>query len=290
MPLCDYGCGQEANFQFKNGKWCCSKNISLCECVKNKIREKRKGTTLSKDHKQKISQTLKGRKASTKTRLKMSIARKGKKHPNYGKKFSIETKKRISESVTGEKNHNHWKTYYTDKNIPLYDTYAHQLITEEMPKRDIEDRNILSVICSLCKKRFIPDLNSVRNRVRSLKGTSDGECRLYCSEDCKNLCQVFNRSIWPKDFHPDISREVQPELRKMRFELDNYTCQKCGKHQTELEDELHCHHIEGIQWEPLESADLDKVITLCKLCHSEVHKIKGCNYNDMKCDKGNRIT
>jgi len=24
MKLCDYGCGQEAKYQFKNGKWCCS--------------------------------------------------------------------------------------------------------------------------------------------------------------------------------------------------------------------------------------------------------------------------
>ena len=23
MPICDYGCGQEAIIQFKNGKWCC---------------------------------------------------------------------------------------------------------------------------------------------------------------------------------------------------------------------------------------------------------------------------
>jgi len=36
--LCDYGCGQEAKYQFKNGKWCCSKNVSQCSEIKNKIR------------------------------------------------------------------------------------------------------------------------------------------------------------------------------------------------------------------------------------------------------------
>ena len=30
MILCDYGCGQEAIYQFKNGKWCCSKNYQSC--------------------------------------------------------------------------------------------------------------------------------------------------------------------------------------------------------------------------------------------------------------------
>lgn len=37
---CEYGCGQEANYQFKNGKWCCSSNISKCPAIKNKMYEK----------------------------------------------------------------------------------------------------------------------------------------------------------------------------------------------------------------------------------------------------------
>ena len=28
--LCDYGCGQEAKYQFKNGKWCCSEKRNYC--------------------------------------------------------------------------------------------------------------------------------------------------------------------------------------------------------------------------------------------------------------------
>jgi len=34
--LCDYGCGQEATYQFKNGKWCCSKNCNSCKEIKRK--------------------------------------------------------------------------------------------------------------------------------------------------------------------------------------------------------------------------------------------------------------
>jgi len=283
MPLCDYGCGYEAKYQFKNGKFCCNKNISLCEKIKKDIGKKNKGNILSEEHKQKISRSLKGHKLSSKTKIKMSIAKKGKKHSNYGKKFSIKTKNKISKSVSGEKNHSYWKKNYTDNNIPLYDTYADQLISEENPKRDIKDKNVLTVICTLCKIRFIPDINVVRNRVRALKGTSDGECRIYCSEECKQKCQVFNRSVYPKDYTPDYSREVQPELREMRLEFDNYICQRCNKHKIDLNSPLHCHHIEGIKWEPLESADIDKVITVCKDCHKEIHKIEGCGYHDMKC-------
>jgi len=35
--LCDYGCGKEALYQFKNGKWCCSKNIAMCNNKKKQI-------------------------------------------------------------------------------------------------------------------------------------------------------------------------------------------------------------------------------------------------------------
>lgn len=39
MRLCDYGCGREAKYQFKNGKWCCSKHVNQCP----KLREIVKG-------------------------------------------------------------------------------------------------------------------------------------------------------------------------------------------------------------------------------------------------------
>lgn len=35
MELCDYGCGQEAKFFFKNGKKCCSRNHKSCPSLKN---------------------------------------------------------------------------------------------------------------------------------------------------------------------------------------------------------------------------------------------------------------
>jgi len=34
--LCDYGCGQEAKYFFKNGKKCCSKNHRSCPIIRNK--------------------------------------------------------------------------------------------------------------------------------------------------------------------------------------------------------------------------------------------------------------
>lgn len=55
VKLCDYGCGQSALFQFKNGKWCCCKDNRSCP----KIREKRsKFTTGKKKSKGKLIQNI----------------------------------------------------------------------------------------------------------------------------------------------------------------------------------------------------------------------------------------
>ena len=71
----------------------------------------------------------------------------------------------------------------------------------------------------------------------------------------------------------------------MVLERDQWTCHKC--HSSKLENnnlELHCHHIDPVVNNPVESADADNCITLCKECHKEVHKtISGCKYSELKC-------
>ena len=42
-------------------------------------------------------------------------------------------------------------------------------------------------------------------------------------------------------------------------------------------------NLEGLNENPLMSADIDIGITLCKECHKEVHKEDGCTYIDMRC-------
>jgi len=275
----------------------------------------------SDETKRKISKSLKGRNSPTKgkklseeTKRKISEKLKGKNNPNYGKKFSEEHRRKISESNKGKKHTEEakikcgiknkgkklteehkskiikygeknpaWKGGYDGQGIPAYKKYAESLKFGEEIRRNKKDKNILECKCNYCGKWCVPKLSDVWSRIRSLNGTLDGECRIYCSDECKKECPIYNQTKYPKGFKPETSREVQPELRQMRFKLDNYTCQKCGKHQDELDVGLQCHHIEGIRWESIESADIDKCITLCKNCHLEVHKKEGCTYEDMKC-------
>ena len=74
---------------------------------------------------------------------------------------------------------------------------------------------------------------------------------------------------------------VTPEIMKIRnsfeiktwrkaiFERDNYACQICGDNRGH---NLNAHHIKSFKDYPELRFDLNNGITLCKNCHSEIHK------------------
>jgi len=173
------------------------------------------------------------------------------------RKYAIDNKERTKE----------YKKEYV--NLPaLYSTFSHRLTVEEAPRLS-DDGLSLECICKYCGCYHIPSNISVIHRISSIVGKFTGDCNLYCSEGCKQSCSTYNRRKYPKGFKPDTSREVQPELRKLVLARDNYTCQKCYK--SKEESPLHCHHYEGIELNPIESADIDNCVTLCKKCHNTIH-------------------
>ena len=161
--------------------------------------------------------------------------------------------------------------------------YIDRLTVDEVSKPD-KDGNLL-VKCTYCGRYFIPTNREVLNRISVLGGGKNlyGEARLYCSEGCKAACPLFNRQEWPKGFKPASSREVNPLIRQMCLERDNYECQKCGATIDQIE--LHAHHYEGAVQQPMLANDVDNTITLCKPCHIWVHQQKGCTNYDLRCEK-----
>ncbi len=158
-----------------------------------------------------------------------------------------------------------------------YSAYTHQLTIDEEP-RLADDGISLEVKCKYCGKYFRPSNREVRNRIQSLSGRSLGNNFIYCSEGCKCNCSIYRQRKYPKDYKPTTSREVQPQLRKLVLKRDNWTCQKCKS-----TDTLHCHHIDPVASNPIESADVDNCITLCINCHKEAHQIDGCGYGELRC-------
>ena len=185
------------------------------------------------------------------------------------------------QGLTGEKN----PKWIGGKSAISFDTYAEKIQFAEEVRRSPNNNVILETRCTYCGRWFKPSLSQISQRIRVLHGQrgNTGECRLYCSKNCKTSCPTYRKKYWPEGYKPATSREVQPQLRHMRLEIDDYTCQKCGK--TIDEAELHCHHYTGTVQNPIESADVDNTITLCKLCHKWVHTQEGCRYFELRCGK-----
>jgi len=229
-----------------------------------------KGSTLSEEIKQKIS----------KTRIQRGVS-KGHKNPNYGKGLFGKDNPNYGKGLFGKDNPK-WKG--GGKYTP-FDTYGNQIDYAEEVR--CKDQNILEARCTYCGKWFVPTKRAVSQRVMALNGNLKGEQRLYCSDGCKAMCPAYRQSpenLMKRDMFAaglilpqEINREIQPELRKMVLERDNWTCQKCND-----TNKLHCHHIDPVSLNPIESADVDNCITLCVECHKKVHKIPGCTYYELR--------
>jgi len=172
MQLCEYGCGEEAKHQFKNGKWCCSKSYNQCENVKrNKIYwNKDKTKVYSKETLLLMSEAAKkrigikssrfGKKHTVKTKLKISEKTKGYKHTvedkikiglaSQGRKHSEKTKNKIKEKLKGKIPWNkNKKNVYSKKSLKKFSKAAkgrkHSIKTKRLLSKMKKGKYILSI-------------------------------------------------------------------------------------------------------------------------------------------------
>lgn len=168
------------------------------------------------------------------------------------------------------------------RTLPLfYDSILYKKISKhEECRRHPYSKTLVQVKCAYCNKWIDAKRNVIVARLNSINGISpNSDSKIYCSDNCKNLCPVFRMQINERNQANNTSREVDPELRKMCFERDNWLCVKCGNN-----DNLHCHHILSYAHNKILSNDLDNVITVCKECHNKIHKTEGCKYHQLRCD------
>jgi hypothetical protein len=183
------------------------------------------------------------------------------------------------ERFTGEGNPR-WLGGITERNLTSYKTFSKSLANVETVRRDPSEPDILQAKCNYCGKWFRPSRSAVKGRLQALMTSDASEVRLYCSEECKRECPIFRKRLFPSGFKQASSREVQAELRQMVFERDAWECVRCG-----ATSPLNCHHVTGIKQNPLESADMDNCVTLCKKCHKWAHTKAGCRYFELRCKK-----
>lgn len=211
----------------------------------------------------------------------------GMKHTEENKKFfAVQLReamlKRIENgtapNVKNSDNPN-WKGGVRKKNLPLYNTYAHQIDYAHEVKLIIKEGiELLGVRCKNCNEWFIPKTSNVQSRIGSLVGRNSGEGNFYCSEECKENCSVFHQQTWPKNHKPrKVNKSIwytDAELKIWRDEVlkrENYICEYCGGKATIA------HHNKPKKLEPFFALDLDYGTACCEKCHYKYGHQGECN-------------
>ncbi len=91
--LCDYGCGQKANYELQNGKKCCCKSHNSCPKVCEKRSNSLKGTRLGKDN------PFYGKTHSKRGKEILRNNMLGSNNPCYKKRYSKEERNEMSRIV-----------------------------------------------------------------------------------------------------------------------------------------------------------------------------------------------
>jgi 5-methylcytosine-specific restriction endonuclease McrA len=133
----------------------------------------------------------------------------------------------------------------------------------------------------------------VNNRLKGIEA-NDGN-RLYCSQKCKNTCDIYGKSAEYLDRQVLIQRQIgnghvlvgkettNHAVKKMVMEMDGYECVRCGS-----KTNLNVHHEIPIKINHLLSNDVDNIIVLCESCHKQFHQnLRGCGYSELSNYTGN---
>jgi len=287
IMICNYGCGKPGKHQFKNGKWCCSKNISSCSAVKEKMSKKKIG---------KIPWN-KGKIGVQKNPFKGVTGR-----------YSQESLDKMRKSsIMSEEQKMYLKIYNRrpiEKWIEKYPTFS---MIEEMrynPNKPGEKEiqvHCKNHNCSNSKEQggwFTPkNYDQFVARIWSIENDDgkDGHY-YYCSKKCKDECPLYGKHVTELIREDKIraghiedswytSQEYQ-EWRQQVFKLDNNRCVYCEQLA------IISHHILPQKTHPELSLDPENGISVCEKCHYKYGHKGECstgNLSKLVCERIIRI-
>ena len=117
----------------------------------------------------------------------------------------------------------------------------------------------------------------VSHRIQALRGNKPGECGLYCCDEHKSLCDVYNASSKPKFLRGKIEKARcnqsinRESLLQLQIDEYNYNfCEVCGEKKNT--SELFLHHTNLVSKDPEDADNMAGQILVCSLHH----KHKGC--------------
>jgi hypothetical protein len=292
--ICDYGCGQEAKYPFKNGKWCCSESYKSCPGIRKKISIKIKemwensnSNLNSESRSKKISNSNKDRWKdpndgfnSTSCRKKMSITKKElHKDPtskynsySYKKKKSDTMKDRWKDPNSGLNSDIRSKKISEVLKFTLKDykqKYPFLFIVEELRENKNGEIQVhcKNHECENSKEKegwFTPTASQLSERIIAIETPRGfGESNFYCSQHCKDTCILHGLRGDPyRDTTKPYTSEELKTFNKLVLKRDNEICYYCKEHTATI-----VHHLRPQKLEPFFALDPDYAISVCIKCH-----------------------
>ncbi|NCN28711.1 hypothetical protein GW915_14200 [bacterium] len=175
---------------------------------------------------------------------------------------------------------------YTDRNKPAIlakakkhrnspvrnPVYLERLVPSDEP----EYRNgVLFVKCKKCGKHFKPTNAQCKLRVEAINNTGLGEGNFYCSDNCKNTCDIFNRTTRRKS-EAETSKMKRDRACQMgiRKALKQLQCDEVGYHYCEICGDIipvDMHHTQPVAEGSSEVNNAAGMMLECPYCHVKVH-------------------
>lgn len=178
--LCEYGCGQEAKYPPRKGmtKWCCSEYYVQCPSMKEKMHKKIKGKTYEEIHGKETAKRLKLQRSKHFSKIRKGMDPWNKNKTNiYSEEMILKLKK---------------PRIWTLKGLQKY----HPEFFEIEKPRELNEK--IKVECKFCNTWFIPTKSQLHERLRCVKNKFRNiNSFFYCSQECKDNCEEFNRKINP---------------------------------------------------------------------------------------------
>ena len=211
--LCDYGCGREAKYSFKNGKWCCCKSHTSCpiNIEKNRLSQSKFEVKIKHSRstkkvmnqplvKEKLSKLMKERWKNPEMKLKILKANK----------FTIEQIQEIYPFFSQIEE----MKYSSDGEIQVHCKYSEC-------ENSIEKGGW-----------FIPDKEQFYRRIYALEKEDGNDGRyFYCLEECKQKCCLYyfrtdpNRLNEFEKYHRIVDKETNQTVKKYFDIIENIELQ-----------------------------------------------------------------
>lgn len=238
--LCDYGCGKEAKYQFKNGKWCCENNWKRCLAVKPRISGEN-SPRYGKNHTEETLNKMRSKIVSEETRKKIGEKSKGRKQPDRCKKAQS---KRMKEWLSNHANSFPVKGYKNNKDWMINEGSTYLNSKPRDPEKmniskEIRRQKMLSgysdYLNSLLRDPKKVKINREKQRdymlngganiaIRGMKNPSTNEIKLR-----ELVHQIFPNSEYQYEVL-NYSLDIAIPIYKIAIEYDGYYHFDCQEH------------------------------------------------------------